>query len=658
MFSAIRLLPRQPAGFLRRWGMLNQTRLIQKSPVPAAAAVPDLPPAGADRSPPEGSASAEQIAATFHAIRRVFSSCSTVDELLAVAERRQLSRTEALLWITSVAHMAGEQRVPAAHVTAHPCYRAVTEQLLQGNTDRQPLHRLLAPARALSELGVPPDDPLLASLITDLIWNLRKMTMKQLVQCFRLSLTAGASKPTGQLRALTQEAIQRRWVEITSGEEVVVLMKHRRLRARLPVPPVSDCLDPRVSPYAHLRAALTTLTCSDQFPAEFVRHLEDRALDAASTATVSEVSRLLGLLAEQRRRPPPLLRALCFHAARQPEPVAYKDAVRTLLALQKLNFPDQMLLEKLSRDLVSQTPSVERVNVISSALKAAGLLHWRNTEFLEAAATWYERHLDSLRPLDIVSLIITLATVNYSPTNAATLIPALIARCGREQLPRPQVWLDLVWSLSVLGRSSADQLRSVLEPEFCRALQRERIHLGARLKLANLEAYARLKHEYQGPAVASALGSPGEPVAPPRSQDSETLQKAVLEALVNFLPPPRYLRVGGAPAAGCAVDAEFTVGDDGAPVPCERYGSALPGAPSPAEQPPPGVHRVALCTWSYRDMTLDSVELTGFNQMTVNLLELSGYKVLEVAHAEFRQQDSQVVKTKLLRQKIRDLVAR
>ena len=38
-----------------------------------------------------------------------------------------------------------------------------------------------------------------------------------------------------------------------------------------------------------------------------------------------------------------------------------------------------MLLEKLSRDLVAQTPAVERVNVISSALKAAGQLHWRNT---------------------------------------------------------------------------------------------------------------------------------------------------------------------------------------------------------------------------------------------------------------------------------------
>ena len=68
--------------------------------------------------------------------------------------------------------------------------------------------------------------------------------------------------------------------------------------------------------------------------------------------------------------------------------------------------------------------------------------------------------------------------------------------------------------------------------------------------------------------------------------------------------------------------------------------------------------RIALCTWTYRDLTLDSVELTGFNQMTVNLLELSGYKVLEVPHSEFRSQDSQVVKIKLLRQKIRDLVAR
>ena len=81
---------------------------------------------------------------------------------------------------------------------------------------------------------------------------------------------------------------------------------------------------------------------SSKFPPDFVRRLEDRALDAAATTSAGEVSRLLSTLAEQGRRPPPLLRALCFHAARQPEPVAYKDAVRTLFALQKLNFPDQV----------------------------------------------------------------------------------------------------------------------------------------------------------------------------------------------------------------------------------------------------------------------------------------------------------------------------
>ena len=81
---------------------------------------------------------------------------------------------------------------------------------------------------------------------------------------------------------------------------------------------------------------------SDKFPADFVRRLEDRALDAAAGASAGEVSRVLSTLAEQGHRPPPLLRALCFHAARQPEPMAYKDAVRTLFALQKLNFPDQV----------------------------------------------------------------------------------------------------------------------------------------------------------------------------------------------------------------------------------------------------------------------------------------------------------------------------
>ena len=61
----------------------------------------------------------------------------------------------------------------------------MTELFVRGTSERQPLQRLLTPARALCDLGVPPDDPLLASLVTDLVWNLRKMTMSQLLQVGR-----------------------------------------------------------------------------------------------------------------------------------------------------------------------------------------------------------------------------------------------------------------------------------------------------------------------------------------------------------------------------------------------------------------------------------------------------------------------------------------
>ena len=53
----------------------------------------------------------------------------------------------------------------------------------------------------------------------------------------------------------------------------------------------------------------------------------------------------------------------------------------------------QMLLEKLGRDLVTQTPAVEKVNVISSALTAAGQLRWRNTgQSSQHAYTTKEKH--------------------------------------------------------------------------------------------------------------------------------------------------------------------------------------------------------------------------------------------------------------------------
>ncbi|XP_037077203.1 uncharacterized protein LOC119098393 [Pollicipes pollicipes] len=276
----------------------------------------------------------------FRAVRRQFRECRTVEELLTVGGRRQLSRTESLLWLISLAELATTQAVPPDAFTAHPCYQEMGRQMTSGPQSSAP-HQLLAPARALLRLGVSPADPILALLVNDLIWSLRKMTMRQLVQAFSLArsqLATGDSR-LQQLHKLSMEMIQLRWVEITEPQDILPILKHS------------------------------------------------------------------------------------FHAARQHEPASVRDCVRTLFALQKLSFPDQVLLEKVGRDLVTQTPAVEEASLLGSALTAAGMLHWRHLEFLEAAAVWYEKHADSVRPHDVISLIITLATVNFCPSNADALLP-------------------------------------------------------------------------------------------------------------------------------------------------------------------------------------------------------------------------------------------
>lgn len=569
-----------------------------------------------------------ELESAFQTLRTLMSAAESVEELLQLGVQRSMTFTETLIWLVAVAQRATEAGVPAATVTRHPGYRGIQEQLerIAGNV-RSP-GQMLAAVRTLLQLGVPPDEPVMAGFINEVIWMLRKMPMKHLLQAFTLGRQARSDKLLSQLYTVSLETIQRRWVEIGSADDVIYLLKN-----------------------------------SGKFSSEFVQRVEDRAIDSAPAMSSSQVSRLLSQLAQLGRRPVPLLRALSFQAARQADPISFKDCVRTLFAIQKLGFPDRVLLEKLGRDLVTQTPHVENAHTLSLAVTAAGLLRWRHLEFLEAVAAWYDKNLDSLGTQEIVALIVTLATVNYRPTNTDSLIPRLLARCPQSAVASPHIWLDLVWSLAVLGQAAPQLLQSALQPSFTEQLQlpgpaagsqqQSPLGRGAQLKLLNLAELARLRDGYQGGQSLVPANT-----APPRSQAAAALQKQVLEVLVNFLPPPKYLRVGVPPAAGIAVDGEFCVSDAAAPLAFVAHGSALPGTEAPASAPPPGVHRIALCTWTYHAFTIETHELTGFNQMAVDLLELSGYKVLEVSHSEVAAEGSVVGKVKYLRQKIRDLVSR
>ena len=68
---------------------------------------------------------------------------------------------------------------------------------------------------------------------------------------------------------------------------------------------------------------------------------------------------------------------------------------------------------------------------------------------------------------DMTTLVMTLATLNHAPVQHARLLDHVSARLKdvADTLPE-HVWLDTVWSLTLLNKVTSEQLQSVLNPIF------------------------------------------------------------------------------------------------------------------------------------------------------------------------------------------------
>jgi hypothetical protein len=132
---------------------------------------------------------------------------------------------------------------------------------------------------------------------------------------------------------------------------------------------------------ASLKDAMKLLSTGnkDKYSQEFASHLDDRAVELAAGAPPADIQKMICALAQKKRRPGPLLRALCYHLARQEMSLTARQMADLLSALHSLSFPDQPLLDRVSTELRLKLPEVKSLPVIRSVFTTVGLLRWRNT---------------------------------------------------------------------------------------------------------------------------------------------------------------------------------------------------------------------------------------------------------------------------------------
>ena len=88
----------------------------------------------------------------------------------------------------------------------------------------------------------------------------------------------------------------------------------------------------------------------------------------------------------------------------------------------------------------------------------------------------------------------TLATTNYRPEKQRKLLQHLLQEISQLKTSLSElVWLDTVWSLTIIGLVNNDLLESVLNSNFQHVLQQNNsTNIGASLKLLNINGESLL----------------------------------------------------------------------------------------------------------------------------------------------------------------------
>lgn len=181
-----------------------------------------------------------------------------------------------------------------------------------------------------------------------------------------------------------------------------------------------------------------------------------------------------------------MLKSLCFYIVKNKNVLDIKQLSDTLFALNQLSFrvswmynkacylrncpcQDLSTVESVCGECVQHVAGVQSSPVLRSLLTSLGLLRYCHPALVDSILTWYQAHTASLTPRDMTSLLMSLASMDYSVTEGehSQLLDTISGQLGSKGEGMPeQAWLDTVWALTVLGRVSHQQLESVLNQTF------------------------------------------------------------------------------------------------------------------------------------------------------------------------------------------------
>ncbi|KAK1894878.1 FAST kinase domain containing protein 4 [Dissostichus eleginoides] len=256
--------------------------------------------------------------------------------------------------------------------------------------------------QALWSFGLPSNDLVLNSVQTEVLWRVRRLTLKQ------LSILAvwGTGREGPQNVAIVNAALKQlelRWTEIADAKTVIAL----------------------ISKGKHISSTL-------------IDRLEDKALELAEGFSAEEIRKFVYLWQ---------LRAADLCRCSEPCPTTFSRSPR------KLNFHNYQLFQRMASELLPRVPELSPADVTSCA-KSLGFLKWLDIPLFEAFAEHYTANDQNYTTLQLSNLLMTFARVSFQ-TNKGDEFYSKVHPALEGALSGLKAFMqtDVVWALCVLQQA-------------------------------------------------------------------------------------------------------------------------------------------------------------------------------------------------------------